>query len=483
MNKIYAFLIAVSFGISPVTFSQGNGGGGGCTPTTSPSCATAVSLTSGDPCVNGTTCSGNGAGTPSACIGAGYECSWYSFVATAADMFVDIAMTANSGCHFRTEVFGGNCGSLTSLSCQSGAPLDDLHSLSGLTIGNTYYVQVCYAPGGPCGNGGSAEFCISVGEPDPPCDLCSTPCGTATGYATNPTVQDVVDDCQTSPFVPELQASSTHTFCYNFVASATSVDFNVIITSNCGAGNVTNFSWELYNSGCGAPIQTGTLASLTFSPVTVGNAYVFCYTFTVPSTCTHSQHCPFFVGATVPLPVEFLSFDGMFIDDQVELQWKTASETDCAFYDIERSEDGEHFVSLGHVAGAGTTQNESTYRFYDRDKKSGISYYRIKQVDTDGESVYTGILAVDRGERLHEIMVTPNPANKNAFLSFDSSSEDKDAIVYIGDIYGKELNQFSTSVSRGFNSIDLPIEELNEGVYLVSVSVNGETRSVRFMKN
>jgi large repetitive protein len=295
--KILQFLLISLYILS----SYSSFAGGGCTPATNTSCATAIALTANAACISGTTCSG-GTQSASTCLYTGSQCVWYSFTATATNMVVSIGNVVSSGCHISSNVYSstGACAGLTQISCQSGAPLDDIHSLSGLIIGRTYYIQVCYAPGGACGNGGSAEFCIRAFVPPPPCNTCASPCGTAAGYATTPSVSTVTANCTTDPFSPVLAAGSTHTFCYSFQATATSVDFNVIITSTCGnTGNVTNFSWSLYNASCGGAIQTGTLASLTFNGLSVGNNYVFCYTFTVPSGCTHSQHCPYFVGATV----------------------------------------------------------------------------------------------------------------------------------------------------------------------------------------
>jgi len=142
---------------------------------------------------------------------------------------------------------------------------------------------------------------VTASLAQPVCDTCPNPCGSAQGFATPPTIQDVINGCTTADFQPALPGGSTHTFCNSFTATNTSVNFQVIITSTCGTGNVTNFSWTLFNSpSCGAAIQTGNLSNLTFTGLTLGNSYVFCYTFTVPFTCTHSRHCPYFVGAFVP---------------------------------------------------------------------------------------------------------------------------------------------------------------------------------------
>lgn len=155
----------------------------------------------------------------------------------------------------------------------------------------------CIQGGG--GGGGSNNLC-------PTCD---NPCGDAQGFATAPTIDEVVANCESEPFTPVLAPGSLNTFCYSFTATATSVDFQVIITSDCVGGNVTNFSWALYDAICGAPIQTGTLASLTFSPVDIGNNYVFCYTFSVPFSCTHEIHCPYFVGAEIePCPTAEINY-------------------------------------------------------------------------------------------------------------------------------------------------------------------------------
>ena len=139
------------------------GGGGGCTPATNISCGSAVNLSVGSSCTNGTTC-GGGPIEPISCPTGSTEGVWYSFTASSTDMNVLVDLITSDGCTNATSVYSGSCGSLTEIGCQSGAPLDDAIPLSGLTIGDTYYVQVAYGPGGPCGNGGSADFCISVEE-------------------------------------------------------------------------------------------------------------------------------------------------------------------------------------------------------------------------------------------------------------------------------------------------------------------------------
>jgi len=483
-NNLY-LIIVVIFSL----FSIESYGGGACTPTTNGTCATSVALTPGAACVNGTTCGGGAPSGSSACIaGLGYECEWYSFTATATSLYVQLTMVTTSGCYNRSEVFsdggGGGCGGLTSLSCLSGAPIDDVHLLTGLTIGNTYYIQNCYSPGGPCGNGGSFEACISVGEPDPVCNTCADPCGTAAGYASTPTVQQVVDDCTTSPFVPELQAGSTNTFCYDFLATNTSVDFNVIITSNCGGGNVTNFSWSLYTLGCGAPIQTGTLASLTFTGLTVGVGYVFCYTFDVPAGCTHAQHCPFFVGG-VPLPIELTSFTADVVDNAfINLEWITKSEINNDYFTIEKSADGRLFEMVGIIDGAGNSTTINNYSMQDMNPYKGTSYYRLKQTDYDGEFKYSDMVAVEIANLFDDLTIFPNPVEGLAFLSFSSAiSLTTVTSVSIYDISGRNVSSNDYLANKGNNKFVLETEELTQGMYFLTISNGLEVTTIKFVKN
>lgn len=133
---------------------------GGCTPTTSPTCATAIPLVMNGACVNGTTCGG---GVPIATTcGTNTQATWYSFTATSTNHTVFIDGLTTSGCDIISSVFSGACGSLTQVACLQNGAMDDTYNLTGLTVGATYFIQMAYAPGGFCGNGGFFTFCVEV---------------------------------------------------------------------------------------------------------------------------------------------------------------------------------------------------------------------------------------------------------------------------------------------------------------------------------
>ncbi|PKP45928.1 MAG: hypothetical protein CVT95_07900 [Bacteroidetes bacterium HGW-Bacteroidetes-12] len=313
--------------------------------------------------------------------------------------------------------------------------------------------------------------------------VCSAPCGSAQGFATTPSTPTVVANCQTTPFIPALAASSTNTFCYTLQATATSVNFNVVITSNCGSGNVTGLTWALYNSpSCGAPIQTGTLPNLTFNGLTVGNNYVFCYTFTVPSTCRHSQHCPYFVGATV-LPITLSHFDAKYNPETnaVELDWATVSEINNEFFTVEKSVDGVTFEVVSIVKGAGNSSAFQDYNSLDEKPYIGTSYYRLKQTDFDGSFEYSNMVPVRVEKEISDVTIYPNPVSGNGTLSLNVLEKGITTIV-IYDIAGRQVYSQQHNTNKGANTISLETNLFSNGMYFISVTNGTANENLKFIK-
>lgn len=90
------------------------------------------------------------------------------------------------------------------------------------------------------------------------------------------------------------------------------------------------------------------------------------------------------------LPVDWLSFELEQIEEEIWLNWTVASERNNAYFEIEKSRDGQSFWSIGEVAGQGNSDFSKTYQFMDR-PHWGNNYYRIRQVDYDGEVSFSPI--------------------------------------------------------------------------------------------
>lgn len=110
----------------------------------------------------------------------------------------------------------------------------------------------------------------------------------------------------------------------------------------------------------------------------------------------------------VVLPVELKTFTARITIDAVFLEWSTLSEIDNDHFLIQKSHDGQTYQNIGQVAGHGTTNDPKNYSFPDPAPFIGPNYYRLKQVDYDGQYEYSPKSFVHYNLS-PEISVYPNP--------------------------------------------------------------------------
>lgn len=93
------------------------------------------------------------------------------------------------------------------------------------------------------------------------------------------------------------------------------------------------------------------------------------------------------------LPVELTYFRARSIDQHIELNWETAWERNADRFVIERSLDSEVFTKIGDVMAVGTTDQRQTYAFRDAAPALDVNYYRLRQIDKDGKTEFSKIVA------------------------------------------------------------------------------------------
>lgn len=167
------------------------------------------------------------------------------------------------------------------------------------------------------------------------------------------------------------------------------------------------------------------------------------------------------------VPVELSSFTAVIVENGVMLNWFTATETNNAGFTIERSSDGFNFSEIFFTGGQGTTTNRHFYNFLDTEARSGIYYYRLKQIDLDGSAKYLQTIIVDLGTpvgfRLDQNF--PNPFNPVTRISFQIP---KSAFVTlkIYDLLGKEIaTLINEEKNAGYHKIDFDAANYPSGIY------------------
>jgi hypothetical protein len=95
------------------------------------------------------------------------------------------------------------------------------------------------------------------------------------------------------------------------------------------------------------------------------------------------------------LPIELVSFDGINIGYVNQLHWITATETNNSGFDIERSIDGLNWSKIDFMVSIGNSTNMRYYIYDDKTFKNVINYYRLKQIDFNGDYTYSNIISID----------------------------------------------------------------------------------------
>jgi len=99
-------------------------------------------------------------------------------------------------------------------------------------------------------------------------------------------------------------------------------------------------------------------------------------------------------GSSTPLPVELMQFSGTADHGVNHLSWITASETNCDYFDVEKSHNGTEFSAFGTVQGSGNSTTTNHYTLNDENPFYGTSYYRLKQTDYDGNYHYSNVVKI-----------------------------------------------------------------------------------------
>jgi hypothetical protein len=184
---------------------------------------------------------------------------------------------------------------------------------------------------------------------------------------------------------------------------------------------------------------------------------------------------------TDPFPIELIYFKANSIDNRVQLQWSTASEINNDFFTIERSVDGNNWNILAFIQGAGNSNQELHYKYYDENPLDGISYYRLKQTDFDGKYEYFAPVAVNflnSAGKMEILNVTSNGLGMNIWIR----NNDSQATITVSDIYGRLLYTGNAPVSDYAQqlSIDLPRNYSGEIIVMrLQGQQNSDERKIR----
>lgn len=183
---------------------------------------------------------------------------------------------------------------------------------------------------------------------------------------------------------------------------------------------------------------------------------------------------------------QFENFDAKLNGDVIDLSWLIENELNTYYYTIEKTIDLENFETLD-IIFAGENTSLVDYFIFDDNPHDGISYYRLKQTDLYGKSVYSDLIRVEYGQDSKQIIfkIYPNPVqvNHEFYVNMSGLESDQEVLVVVIDALGREMYSkviFTNSDGTVLEAID-PHGRLDQGTYFIIGSTNNKVYSKKLI--
>lgn len=239
--------------------------------------------------------------------------------------------------------------------------------------------------------------------------------------------------------------------------------------------------FELYRRSSNATGDTWGAPTATASSLNAGsNADM---TFSGLGLNSFSQFVPVNTESNSTLPVEWLGFEAERLTEfNVQLDWATATEQESDYFAIQRMLEKETaFHTLGKITAAGNSIEPKNYSYIDANAAQQGSYYRIKQVDTDGSFSYSELRYVEASNSTH-FTVFPNPTSDALQLRLSGTTGSVDLQLRVVSAQGQIVLQQQRQLrSEQLLRIE-EISTLSLGTYYLHLQWENQERSFPFIK-
>ncbi|WP_375434748.1 T9SS type A sorting domain-containing protein [uncultured Hymenobacter sp.] len=189
-----------------------------------------------------------------------------------------------------------------------------------------------------------------------------------------------------------------------------------------------------------------------------------------------------------PLPVTLTRFDAKRQGANTLLSWETASESNSRGYEVQVSTDARTFRALGFVPSQteGSEMSRRTYTYVDNeDGKTGVRYYRLRQIDFDGKEGIYGpqVISFGKAGALAALIAAPNPFSSEVTLTLPAQESTRSGTVVVTDMLGRTVFNQPLLLDAGTSQVQLPeLSSLPKGLYHLRLSLNGEQQALKLLK-
>ena len=280
-------------------------------------------------------------------------------------------------------------------------------------------------------------------------------------------------------FYNDIQFPSVSLASFDGATAFTELFFD--IGSTCPSCEVT---FDVRNAANNATLLSTPFATNPTSPITLASSAANVYVIarikrsggnspTINSVTLRANN------PNIVLPIKLKTFTGKEFKGDNLLKWETLTEQNNDYFVVEKSDDAINFYEIGRIKGAGNSNVELNYQYVDNKITNDIHYYRLRQVDYNGDFSNSSIISINRNFKA-EANIYPNPAKDLLFIEIKANADEMYNVQYVN-ILGK-LTKESLFVAKGSNIYSTKeFKNLAGGVYVVQL-LNEKNEVVRQQK-
>lgn len=185
----------------------------------------------------------------------------------------------------------------------------------------------------------------------------------------------------------------------------------------------------------------------------------------------------------VPLHVELLSFKAECIDQKINFEWVTASETYSQYFQIQGTSDFNMWTNIANVPAAGNSNQVLTYNHLWQNPNYSFKYFRLNQIDFNGDSDVSDAIFKNCEQSINFDIIYIYSENGNFADVYIQNPGITKAKVELFDATGRIIYDQNVFLQNGINNQSIPISNLSAGAYMIRVNNFISTKSIKFIKN
>jgi len=310
-----------------------------------------------------------------------------------------------------------------------------------------------------------------------------------------------VDDVSLSTCEPNVDLNITPV-----LLGCNGVQVNFGVTVKCYFPNYTFYKWQKSTDGGTTWFNTGVNGNE--APAYIGGQWQYTATFPAftalyidsghryrvavatsadnlaSGSCAYSNNQNTMlkiIDCSFILDVQLKNFSGQVINKKNSLKWYSSNEQNLIHYEIEKSEDGQHFEKIGSIFPWNRTST-SFYDFTDMAACSTPAYYRLKMIGKGELFRYSKTILLGNTATGFTVNSISNPIQHKVSVDY-MAPYNGEVLIHLFDSYGKLVSGTTQKATKGFNKATMEgLHQLAAGIYTINVTFENMRISKRVVK-